>query len=83
MLEKLDNSLEAILFYNEDFDKVPLIACQRHYCCRFNLDKDNNFDKVNPDDIIHVRLLVWRNIFKKCKALQKNKGRVNASSIAS
>ena len=77
MLEKLDNSLQAILFYNEDFDKVPLIACQRHYCCRFNLDK------VNPDDIIHVRLLAWHNIFKKCKALQKNKGRVNASSIAS
>ena len=34
MLEKLDNSLQAILFYNEDFDKVPFIACQRHYCCR-------------------------------------------------
>ena len=40
---------------------------------KINLDKDNNFDKVNPDDIIHVRLLAWHNIFKKCKALQKNK----------
>ena len=37
---------------------------------KINLD-DNNYDKVNPDTIIHVRHLVWYIKFAKHKALKK------------
>ena len=36
MLEKLDNALHAnydMLFYNEDFNKLTFIACQRQISC--------------------------------------------------
>ena len=36
-----------------------------------NIYHDNNFDDVDPDTIILVRLLVWHSIFKKRKALKK------------
>ena len=32
---------------------------------------DNNFDKYDPDAIIHVRLLAWHIKFEKHKALKK------------
>ena len=32
---------------------------------------DNNFDKYDPDAIIHVRLLAWHIKFEKRKALKK------------
>ena len=38
---------------------------------KINLDNDNNFEKDDPDDIIHVRLLAWRNKFENCKTLKK------------
>ena len=37
---------------------------------KINLD-DNNYDKVNPDTIIHVRHLAWYIKFAKHKALKK------------
>ena len=41
-----------ILFFNEDFDKVTLIACQRHILAadleKINLHNDNNFDENDP-----------------------------------
>ena len=90
MLEKLDNALRAnddILFYDEDFEKVIIIACQRHILAadidQINLDNDNNFEENNPDTIFHVRLLTWCSKFKKHKTLKKNKRRINAYSIAS
>ena len=89
-LEKLDNALRAnddILFYDEDFEKVIIIACQRHILAadidQINLDNDNNFEENNPDTIFHVRLLTWCSKFKKHKTLKKNKRRINAYSIAS
>ena len=46
--------------YNEIFEKVTFIANQRHILTvdlvKINLDKDSNFDKSDPDTIIHVRL---------------------------
>ena len=78
MLEKLVNALHAnndILFYNEDFNKVTFITCQRHILAaaldKIKLDNDNNFYEDNPDTIIHVRLLPWHSNFKKRKALKK------------
>ena len=78
MLEKLDNASDAnrnTLFYNEDFDKVTFIACEKHILAadldKINLDNDNNFDEDDPDTIIHVRLLDWRSKFKKHKTLKK------------
>ena len=66
MLEKSDNALHAnddILFYNEDFDKVTFIACERHILAadlaKINLDNGNDFEEDDPDTIIHVRLLAW------------------------
>ena len=78
MLETLDNALQAndeILTYNEDFDKVTFIACQRHILAA-DLDKiclanDNSFDEDDPDTTIDVRRLAWRRKFKKCKVLKK------------
>ena len=80
MLEKLDNALHAnddILFYNEDFNKMRFISCHRYILAenldKIKLDNDNNFYKDDPDTIIYVRLLAWRNNFKKLKTLKKDK----------
>ena len=46
--------------YNKIFEKVTSIANQRHILTvdlvKLNRDKDSNFDKSDPDTIIHVRL---------------------------
>ena len=49
MLEKLDNLLHAnddVLFYNEDFDEVLFIVCERHtHAADLNkVNIDNFFD---------------------------------------
>ena len=78
MLEKLDNALHAnhdILFYNENFNKVTFIACQRHILAagldKIKSDTDNNFYEDDRDTIIHVRLCNLRGNFKNHKALKK------------
>ena len=62
-------------FFNEDFSKVALVANQRHILAvdldKVNLDNDNNFDEDDPDTIIRVRLLAWRNKFEERKTLKK------------
>ena len=62
-------------FYNENFDKVTFIACQRHILAadldKINLDNDDNFNEDDSNTIIHVKLLAWRSKFKKRKALKK------------
>ena len=66
---------DEILFSNEDFNKVIFSGNQRHILAvslpKINFDADDNFDKDNPDTIIHIRLLVWLSEFKKRKALKK------------
>ena len=39
---------------------------------KINLDDDNNLDVDDPETIIHVRLLAWRNKFEKCKAFKED-----------
>ena len=56
MLEKLDNALHAdddILFYNENFDRVAFIACQR-LILAIDLNKIN-LDMINGDMILDDR----------------------------
>ena len=36
-----------------------------------NISLDNNFDEVNPDTIILIRLLAWYFKFEKRKELKK------------
>ena len=78
MLEKLDNAFhpnDDIFFYNEDFNKVIFIACQKQILAadldNIELDNDNNFYEDDPDTIIHVGILTWRSNFKTRKALKK------------
>ena len=78
MLEEFDNALhpnDEILFFNENFNKVPFIASQRYILAvgldKINLDEDNHFGEDDPDIKIHVRLLDWRCKFEKRKALRK------------
>ena len=82
MLEKFDNALHAnddILFYNEDFDKVTLIANNRHILTVY-LDKINNNNNNNnnnnsyeddPDTFIHIILLAWHRTLENTKHLKK------------
>ena len=39
--------------------------------CNINLD-DVNFDEDDPETIIHVRRMGWRNRFKQRKAFKKD-----------
>ena len=48
-----------------------------------NINLDNNFDEDDPDTIILIKLLAQHSKFKKRKALKKDKGKINASSVAS
>ena len=80
MLKKFDNALHAnddTLFFNEDFNKVTFIANQRHILAidfeKINLDENNNFDKDDPDTIIHVRFLASGSKFEKRETLKKDK----------
>ena len=79
MLEKFHDALNAnedILFSDEDFSKVTFFANQMVILGldlgKINPDEDNNFDKDDPETIIYVRLLAWRNKFEKRKALKKD-----------
>ena len=49
-----------------------------------NLD-DVKFDEDDPENIIHVRLVAWRNRYKQRRAYRKDIGKqiINACSMAS
>ena len=62
MLEEFDNALhpsDEILFFNENFNKVPFIASQRYILAvgldKINLDEDNHFNEDDNNTIISVR----------------------------
>ena len=66
---------DDILFFDKGFSKVILFANQMGVLGvdldKINLDDDNIFYEDDPDTIINVRLLAWRNKFEKHKALKK------------
>ena len=72
VLEKFHGALLAcddILFFDEDLSKVTCFANEVGVLVidldKINLDDDNNFDEDDSETIIHVRIFVWRNKFKK------------------
>ena len=50
---------------------------------KINIGYHNNFYEDNPETLIHVRLLAWRNKFEKRKPFKKYNQRINACSMAS
>ena len=78
MLEKFHDALLAnddILFFDEEFCKFRFFMNEMGilsvYLDKINLNDDNNFHEDDPETTIHVRLITWRNEFKKCKAFKK------------
>ena len=73
MLDNASHANDNMFFYNEDFNKVTFIACQRQILAadldKIKLGNDDNFYENDPDTIIHFRLLAWCSNFKKRKAL--------------
>ena len=76
MLEEFDNALhpnDEILFFNENFNKVPFIASQRYILAvgldKINLDEDNHFNEDDNNTIISVRFFTWHSKSEKYKAL--------------
>ena len=66
-----------ILFISEDFDKVTLIACQRHILAadfeKINLDNDNNFDENDPYTIFITDFWLGVVNLKNAKHAKKDK----------
>ena len=66
-----------MLLYNEDFNKVTFIVCQRHILAadldKVKLDNDNNFQEDDLDTIFYVKPLAWLIKLKKRKAVKKYK----------
>ena len=80
MLEKFHDALLAnddILFFDAEFSKVTFFAIEMGILGvdldKTNIDDDNNFDENDPETIIHVRLLAWRNKFEKRTAYKRYK----------
>ena len=80
MLAKFHDALltkDDILFFDEDLSKVTFFCNEMGILdvglYKINLDDDDNsFDEDDPETIIHVRLLAWRNKFEKQKAHKSN-----------
>ena len=80
MIKKLYTDLypdESILYFNEDSGNVAF-SCNEMGILnigRNNINLDNNFDEVDFDRIINIRLLAWHIKFEKFKpfpiAIQK------------
>ena len=78
IIKKLHNALfthDDILFFVEDCnnanffgDEMGILSVDLN---NINLD-DINFYGDNPETIIHVRLMAWRNRLKQCKAFKKD-----------
>ena len=75
MFEKLDHANDDIIFVNEDSNYVTFFSADIGI---FSVDLNNinladfNFDEDDPETIIHVRFLAWRNKFEKRKAYKKD-----------
>ena len=88
MIKKLYTALytnDGLLFFDEDSGNVTF-CCDEMGILTVNLNYinlDNNFDEDDPDTIILIRLLAWHSKFEKRKALEKDKCRINANSVAS
>ena len=62
-----------MLYFDEDFGNV-VFNCNEMGILNIdlnNINLDDNFDKGDPDTVIHVILLTWHIKFEKCKALKK------------
>ena len=64
----------AIVFVNEDSDKVTF-SSDNMCILSVDLNKINvdnvNFDENDPETIIHVKIMAWRNRFKQHKTFRK------------
>ena len=75
----------SFLFFNEDSGNVPF-CCNEMGIFGVNLNNiyiDNKFNEDDPNAFIFVRLLDWHIRFWKYKAIEKDKWRINANSVAS
>ena len=64
---------ENILYFNEDFANV-VFSYNEMVILNIDLKNtnlDNNFHEVDPDTVIHIRILARHIKFEKCKALKK------------
>ena len=74
MIQKLYTDLyadESILYFNEDSGNVAF-SCNEMGILNIglnNINLDNNFDEVDSDTIINIRLLAWHIKFEKIKQL--------------
>ena len=80
ILERSHDALltnDDILFSDEDFSKVTFFLMKWVFIFNadfdeINLDNDKDFDKGDPETIIHIELLTWHNKFEKPKTLKKD-----------
>ena len=76
---------DGILFFDEDFANVTFSAKKTGIICidlnKVDLD-DVDFDEGDPETIIYITHLAWRNKFEKRKA-KRYEQRFNAFNIAS
>ena len=64
---------DNILFFDEDFSKVTIFAHEMSILSldldKINLDHESNFEEADPENIIPVKLLAWRNKFDKTQSI--------------
>ena len=52
------------------------------YLDKINLDVDKSFYKNDPETIIYVRLLAWRNKFENARCLKKDRKSINDNACS-
>ena len=69
-------ALKVIVCFDKDSSKVEFLANEMGILGvdldKINLDVDNRFYEDDPGTTTNVRILAWRNIFEKCKALERD-----------
>ena len=77
MIKKIDDTMlpnDNIIFANEDSNNATFFSDEIGI---FSVDLNSinfdyvNFDKNDPETIIHSKLMVWRNIFNQRKTFKK------------
>ena len=74
MIKKLFTALyadESILYFDEDSGNVVFNFNGMGINIYLNINLDNSLDEVDPDTVIHIRLLAWHIQFEKYKELKK------------